>query len=255
MLKQELCIDAILTPADVQAADLNNICIVVDVLRASSTIVTLLSKGCKGVYTVETISDARFLAQSKGLLLVGERNGIKIDGFDYGNSPSELEGFVPDGRDAVLTTTNGTKAVQRVFAAPEVLVGCFLNAKACCVRALELAAEHDTDINIVCAGEKGRFVLDDAFCAGYLAAVLKEMAEIKGIKVKLSDAAQAAGKLYQSYPDVLGGFLDSYSGQRLIKINSAEDLTACSKINLTEVVPVLYEKSPCLFIDSDRRSW
>ena len=117
-MKKELYIDAVLTPADVQSAELNNICIVVDVLRASSTIVTLLSKGCKRVYTVETISDARSLAQSKGLLLVGERNGIKVDGFDYGNSPFELEGFEPDGREAVLTTTNGTKAVQKVSAAP-----------------------------------------------------------------------------------------------------------------------------------------
>jgi 2-phosphosulfolactate phosphatase len=253
-LKKELCIDAVLTPADVQSADLNNICIVVDVLRASSTIVTLLSKGCRRVYTVETISDACSLAQSKGLLLVGERNGIKVDGFDYGNSPFELEGFEPDGREAVLTTTNGTKAVQKVSAAPEVLIGCFLNAKACCMMALELSHRHDTGINIICAGEKGRFVLDDAFCTGYLVAVLAEMADFNGTKVKLSDAAQAAGKLYRSYPDIRSGFLDSYSGQRLMEINSAEDLTACGKIDITEVVPVLYEKSPCLFIDSERRS-
>jgi len=253
-LKKELYIDAVLTPADVQSANLNNICIVVDVLRASSTIVTLLSKGCKGVYTVETITDARCLAQLKGLLLVGERNGIKVDGFDYGNSPFELEEFEPDGRDAVLTTTNGTKAVQKVSAAPEVLIGCFLNARACCERALELSHKHDTDINIVCAGEKGRFVLDDAYCTGYLAEVLVEVAEFNGSKVKLSDAAKAAVKLYHSYPDIRSGFLDSYSGQRLMEINSAEDLAACSKIDITEVVPVLFEKSPCLFIDSERRS-
>lgn len=253
-MKKELYIDAVLTPADVQSANLNNICIVVDVLRASSTIVTLLSKGCKGVYTVETIDDARYLAQSKGLLLCGERNGIKIDGFDYGNSPSELEGFVPDGREAVLTTTNGTKAVQKVSAAPEVLIGCFLNARACCLRALELSCRHDTDLNIVCAGEKGRFVLDDAFCTGYLAEVLEEIAECNGINVKLSDAAQAAGKLYRSYPDIVSGFRDSYSGQRLVEINSAEDIITCSKIDITEVVPVLSEKSPCLFIDSKGRS-
>jgi N-acetyl-gamma-glutamyl-phosphate reductase len=104
------------------------------------------------------------------------------------------------------------------------------------------------------AGEKGRFVLDDAFCAGYLAADLRRLVEDNGIRVKLSDAAQAAYKLYQSYPDIISAFLDSFSGQRLREINLAEDLISCSQVDITEVVPVLYEKSPCLFIDSERRS-
>lgn len=253
-MKTELSIDAVLIPSDVQSASLENVCIVVDVLRASSTIVTLLAKGCQQVYTVETISKARTLAQSKGLLLMGERNGIIIDGFDYGNSPSELEGFKPEGREAVLTTTNGTKAVQQAAEAPEVLIGCFLNAGACCKKALELSDKYNTSINIICAGEKGRFVLDDAFCAGYLAADLRRLVEDNGIRVKLSDAAQAAYKLYQSYPDIISAFLDSFSGQRLREINLAEDLISCSQVDITEVVPVLYEKSPCLFIDSERRS-
>ena len=137
-MKKELYIDAVLTPADVQSAELNNICIVVDVLRASSTIVTLLSKGCRtSIQWKLSVMPAPWRSR-KDCLLVGERNGIKVDGFDFGNSPFELEEFEPDGREAVLTTTNGTKAVQKVSAAPEVLIGCFLNAKACCRSALEL---------------------------------------------------------------------------------------------------------------------
>ncbi|HHY16481.1 MAG TPA: 2-phosphosulfolactate phosphatase, partial [Firmicutes bacterium] len=167
-MSKRLTIDAALTPSDVHKSLLDSICIVVDVLRASSTIVTLLAKGCPYVYTVETISDAKSLAQSQGLFLVGERNGIPIEGFDFGNSPFELEEFAPEGKNAILTTTNGTKAVELVASAPAVLIGCFLNASAICRKALELAGKYSTGIGIVCAGRKGGFVLDDAFCAGYL---------------------------------------------------------------------------------------
>ena len=98
--------------------------------------------------------------RSKGLLLGGERNGLTVKGFDFGNSPFELQRFTPDGRNAILTTTNGTKAVESVASAPAVLIGSFLNAKACCQTALKLAGKHHTDIGIICAGEKGGFVLD-----------------------------------------------------------------------------------------------
>lgn len=91
--------------------------------------------------------------------------------------PSEVEGFPPGDRAAVLTTTNGTRTVAAVASAPAVLIGCFLNAHACCQSALELSRRYSTDIGIVCAGEKGKFVLDDAFCAGYLVETLRLLAE------------------------------------------------------------------------------
>jgi 2-phosphosulfolactate phosphatase len=252
-MRRELTIDSALAPSDVHSSLLSKICIVVDVLRASSTIATLLAKGCRKVYTVETISEAKSLAQSKGLLLGGERNGLTVKGFDFGNSPFELEGFAPNGRNAVLTTTNGTKAVAMVASAPAVLIGSFLNARACCQTALELANKHSTDIGIICAGEKGRFVLDDAYCTGYLVETLHLTAINNDIDVGLSDAARAAQKLYQSYPDILSAFQESSSGQCLREINCTEDLASCSKIDTTEVVPLLIERSPCLFIDLFRK--
>ncbi|MGB4504401.1 MAG: 2-phosphosulfolactate phosphatase [Syntrophaceticus sp.] len=248
-MRRDLAIDTALAPSDIHSSLLSKICIVVDVLRASSTIVTLLAKGCRKVYTVETICDARSLAQSQGLLLGGERNGLTVKGFDFGNSPFELEKFTPHGRNAVLTTTNGTKAVETVATAPAVLIGSFLNARACCQKALELANKHSTDIGIICAGEKGRFVLDDAYCAGYLVETLHLTITNNETKIRLSDAARAAQKLYQSYPDILSAFNESSSGQCLREIKCTEDLASCSRINTTEVVPLLIESSPCFFIN------
>lgn len=252
-MRRKLTIDVALAPSDVHTCLHSNICMVVDVLRASSTIVTLLAKGCQYVYTVATIDEAQSLAQSKGLLLGGERNGLTVKGFDFGNSPFELEGFKSNGRNAVLTTTNGTKAVETVAAAPAVLIGSFLNARACCQKALELASKHNTDIGIICAGEKGRFVLDDAYCAGFLVETLQQSATNDNTEIGLSDAARAAQKLHESYPDILSAFQESSSGQCLREINCTEDLASCSRVNTSEVVPILIERSPCIFIDQYRK--
>ncbi|AFV10693.1 putative 2-phosphosulfolactate phosphatase ComB [Thermacetogenium phaeum DSM 12270] len=253
MRRDKLTIDVALAPAEVSPEFLEMACIVVDVLRASSTIVTLLDKRCRLVYTVEEVADARSLARSQGLLLGGERNGLTVRGFDFGNSPSEVEGFPPGDRAAVLTTTNGTRTVAAVASAPAVLIGCFLNAHACCQSALELSRRYSTDIGIVCAGEKGKFVLDDAFCAGYLVETLRLLAEKDGLEVTLSDAAQAAGRLYQSYPDIMAAFAESFSGRRLKEINRTVDLELCSRLNTTEVVPILIARSPCCFINRSRK--
>jgi 2-phosphosulfolactate phosphatase len=249
---RKLAVDIALSPSDVHSLLLDDICIVIDVLRASSTIVTLLAKGCRNVYTAATISDAQSLAQSKGLLLGGERNGLKVEGFDFGNSPFELEEFTPDGRDAVLTTTNGTKAVQKVASAPAILIGSFLNSRACCRSALELVHKHNTDIAIICAGEKGRFVMDDAYCAGYLAEIIRLIAD-EGTEISFSDAARAAQKLYASYPNIISAFQDSGSGQCLREINCTEDLESCSRVDTTEIVPILIDRSPCLFNELTRK--
>lgn len=253
MRRNKLTIDVALAPPEVFSSFLEKICIVVDVLRASSTIVTLLDKRCRRVYTAEEVDDARSLARSQGLLLGGERDGLTIKGFDFGNSPYEVEGFPAGDKDAVLTTTNGTRTVAMVSSAPAVLIGCFLNARACCKSALELSRKHSTDIGIVCAGERGRFVLDDACCAGYLVETLRLLAEEGGMEVAVSDAAQAANKLYQAYPDILAAFQESFSGRRLKEINRTCDLDSCSRLNITEVVPVLIERSPCCFINLSRK--
>lgn len=242
-----LAVDVALAPSEVQHAWGELVCIVVDVLRASSTIVTLLDKGCRSVYTVRSVAEARALAREKGWLIGGERNGLTLRGFNFGNSPFELQEVNLRGKKAVLTTTNGTKVIKKVAFSRAVLVGCFLNASACCGSALELAREHGTGIGIVCAGEKGRFVLDDACCAGYLVKTLLRVGKEIGLNLAVSDAARAAHRLFESYPDIRSCFMESGSGRRLVEIEREEDIASCSRIDVSDAVPVLINSNPCEF--------
>ncbi len=248
MTNKTFSIDVILAPVCLDQTELDRVWIVIDVLRASSTIVTLMNKGCRYVYTVETITEARSLAQSKQLLLIGERKGLCIDGFDFSNSPYDLHNAsLPTGKSAVLTTTNGTKAVEMVAVAPVVLIGCFLNANAVCKRAIELATRYNTDIGILCAGRKGRLALDDAFCAGYLVKNLTSSFIKFSQRVLLSDSGLVAQRLYESYPTISSGFQESHSGRLLKHIRCEKDLVICSKLGITEIVPYLIERNPSVF--------
>lgn len=242
-----LIVDVALAPSGVRPAWRELVCIVVDVLRASSTIVTLLDRGCRSVYTVRSVAEARSLAREKGWLIGGERNGLTLRGFDFGNSPLEVQGVNLRGKDAVLTTTNGTKAIKMVAFSRAVLVGCFLNAAACCRSALEAARQHGAGIGILCAGEKGRFVLDDACCAGYLVKILLHAGKEMGLNPAVSDAARAAERLFDSYPDIRSCFMESGSGRRLVEIDREEDINACSRVDVSGAVPVLINSNPCEF--------
>jgi len=242
----ELNVDVALTPQEVRADWEEKVCIVVDVLRASSTIVMLLAKGCRRVYTVRAVTEARRLARSQGFLIAGERGGLTLSGFDFGNSPCEVEAIDVAGKEVVLTTTNGTRVVQKVAGARAVLAGCFLNAKSCCESALALASQYRSSIGIVCAGEKSRFVLDDALCAGFLVSTILELRNFD-IPVVISDAARATLQLFNSYPDIVSGFKDSSSGKRLMEIGRLDDLVYCSRVNVTDCVPILVKNSCCWF--------
>jgi 2-phosphosulfolactate phosphatase len=148
------------------------------------------------------------------------------------------------GKKTVMTTTNGTRAINKVVLSRNVLIGCFLNAEACCQSALDLAHKHNTGIGIVCAGTKGKFALDDALGAGYL---IKTLLRIGNQDIIVSDAAIAAKRLYEVYPNIEKGFMDSTSGKRLVEINHEQDLTCCSMVNIFHVVPILVKDTPCYF--------
>lgn len=225
-----------------QAVNLSNtVCIAVDVLRASSTIVTLLERGCRQVLLAKSVAEGRRLARGGGYLLAGERNGLPPADFDLGNSPAELQGMNLAGRTVVLTTSNGTAAMQGVASARAVLIGCFVNAGACCAAALELACDAGADLTVVCAGRQRRFALDDAACAGYL---VSRIAEPEGSEGSLTDAARCALRLWQSYGDPMPAFRDSATGRRVLEIGHEEDLVLCARMNATEVVPRLVAGQP-----------
>lgn len=140
--------------------------IMVDALRASTTIITAL-QSFNNVIPVKDITNAFKMAEIHKAILAGERDGAQIDGFDVGNSPVDIKNF--KGEVLVLTTTNGTRVLEGMMS--KVLIGSFINSQAVAQRALELADDH---IEVVMAGVKGKFVIEDFLCAGEIMAHLKD---------------------------------------------------------------------------------
>ena len=163
------------------------VCVVIDELRASSTITTLLDLGCTDLSLTASLQEARRLGKAHGSLLAGERDGHIPRGFDTNNSPAELARTAVLGRSVVLCTTNGTVVISRLRRMTPLLVGCLLNARACAEEVLRQALSLGTDVGIVCAGEHGRFALEDALTAGVLLERLLELAAAQGVPCRLSE--------------------------------------------------------------------
>ncbi|MDF2720415.1 MAG: 2-phosphosulfolactate phosphatase [Paenibacillus sp.] len=208
--------------------------IVIDVLRATSTIVTALAHHCSSVIPVETVNQALQL-QQPGDLLGGERQCKKIAGFHYGNSPLEYTAADISGKRIVMTTTNGTRAIQKCQRAFRTLAGSLLNAEACAKAAFSLRR----DVAIVCSGTRDEFCLEDGLCAGLLLCYLRQLNEEPvatndfGIAMQLA-YERSAGRLTET-------LLDSDSGQRLCKLGLEEDVHFCAQLNRFELVPVWKE--------------
>ena len=209
--------------------------VVVDVLRATSTICTAIHEGAEGVIAVEAIESA-LAFQNKGYLLAAERNGHKLDGFDMGNSPYEcLEGKV-DGKTIVLTTTNGTKCIEAAVeaGASQVLAGSFLNLKA----TARWISQQSNDVLILCAGWKDKFNLEDTLFAGALVAELRSIATLSID----CDACLMSEYLYQTAQKDLVGFLKQSSHyKRLSHLSHEEDMVFCMQNSVFQEVVGLVE--------------
>jgi 2-phosphosulfolactate phosphatase len=195
--------------------------IVVDVLRASSTIVQALDAGYRRVLCCAEIEEARAVRDETGdAVLAGERRAEQVAGFDFGNSPHEF--LEPRAETLVLTTTNGTRAIVAAAADCDVvLVGSLLNLDA--VAAAARAA--GTDLEIVCAGVEGAFALDDAYCAGRLVELLDG---------ERTDAAEAAARIARSFGSAEEAFRARTNPRERI---SEEDLAWCARESVSSVVP------------------
>ena len=228
----------------------NTVTVLVDVLRATSSLVTLFERGCSGVIPVGSLAAARRLARSHGYSLAGERNGLTPAGFRWNNSPAELAQADFAGEEVVLTTTNGTAALRWLRNAPGVLAGSLLNGPACAARALAVAGEQGGDVGIACAGRGRRFALDDALCAGYLVEMALRAAPHE---LKTTDAARAARQLWLgNREDVAGAFRLSASGQRLAEIGLEADVLFCARMGVSEAVPELRRGLPDRFVRAER---
>ena len=236
-------IDIALVPSVARPAD-PAVFIVVDEIRASTTITTLLDLGCSDIYVEGALVAARRLGRQTGSILVGERRGLLPAGFDVNNSPTRLARADIQGHSAVLSTTNGTAILHLLRHSEPVLVGCLRNAAACGEAAVRLAEARGLGIRVVCAGQHRRFVIDDTVAAGVIVTRIIPAAASAGIPTHATDAARAAVRLRDSSPDALTALLDSDSGRVLREIGQADDAPFCAEVDVTATVPILRNGSP-----------
>jgi 2-phosphosulfolactate phosphatase len=207
------------TPGEAAAAPLG---IVVDVLRATSTIAQALAAGYRRVLCCAEIEQARALRASlDDALLGGERNAVRIEGFDVGASPREF--LEPRAETLILSTTNGTRSILAAAErCDEVVLGSLLNLEA----VARTARERGQDVAVLCAGFQGAFALDDAYCAGRIVELLD---------AERTDAAIAATLLADSFPDALAGLNARTYGPPGLE----EDIAFCARESVLDVVPRL----------------
>jgi 2-phosphosulfolactate phosphatase len=213
------------------------IAVIIDVLRASSTITAAIAHGAKGVIPVRSMGDASQIAAKIGstnFLLCGEKDGVKIQDFDLGNSPLEYTKELVKDKTVVLTTTNGTVAIQQAQLASTIYIASFLNAQAI---VSHLKAKHpDDDIVLICSGWKGRISIEDTLCAGHI------IHELFGdlMNEDITDGAKVSLAAYHECKNNLADALArSNHAKRLRDIIENDDIAYCSQINIFDVLPTL----------------
>ncbi|RKD25565.1 hypothetical protein BEP19_01070 [Ammoniphilus oxalaticus] len=207
--------------------------IVIDVLRASSTIATALAHGATKVIPVDTIGQANLFRQ-EGYLLAGERYGKKVIGFPFTNSPIEMTQAPLKGNALVLTTTNGTRAIQKSWKAASTLIGSFLNSNACA----QLAMQLKRDLTILCAGSRQQFSFEDGLCAGYIVSLIE--AQVPHLFV--NDLGKTLSAAYRYVDEHLPAVLKtSAAGKRLVQSGQEDDVAYCAQKDIYSFVPTLVE--------------
>jgi len=232
-----MTVDVFYSPSVVDEASVEGrTAVVIDVIRATSTLVEALANGAKAFFPTVSTEEAVKLASSLGredTLLCGERRGLKVEGFDLGNSPAEFTSEVVGGKQLVMTTTNGTRAFAAVEGADRVLAASFMN-----LSAVADALDGVSDLVIVCSGRENRFSLDDALCAGML---LKALEGKLDEKISLNDAGRVAADLASTYA-VTADFLGTTAaGKALIGAGLEGDLELCASLDRHSLVPEMRE--------------
>lgn len=209
--------------------------IMIDVLRASSTIITALKNGARGVIAVEDMDEASRISHNldaQSYLLSGEKDGITIQGYDLGNSPLEHTEDRVKGKTIILNTTNGTKAIKRCVLADQIVIGAFLNLDA----VVEYLKKLEQEVVLVCAGWRGRLSLEDILCAGN---IIYELCS-GHLPGEAGDGAKVALGLYEKFGDDIENSVKSSNyANRLKGIVGEDDLSYCCQRSNTQILPVL----------------
>ena len=233
-------LDVILTPAEITPADLTDRPVVVlDILRATTSIVQALSAGARAIYPVASIEDALRLANTFGrdeVLLCGERKCVRIEGFDLGNSPAEFTREKVAGKILVMSTTNGTAAMSLTGSASRVLIGALLNL----TTVVDELVRTEAEPVFVCAGVDRRFALEDVTAAGLMAARLMEA---RPGDWELNDGALAAVALAREFGVSSRFFGLTAGGRNIVNARMTDDLEFCAQLDLHDLLPVLHDRN------------
>jgi len=224
-------IDIIVSADDIKKEKIENkTVVVIDILRATSVIITAMHNGCIGVIPVLTVDAAADIVRNskEEFMLGGERDALKIEGFHYSNSPLEYTRDTIEGKTLVMTTTNGTKAITGCVGASSLLIGAMLNAKALAKKIVKL----NKDVVIVNAGTYGEFSIDDFLCSGYIIeCVLKE------VEVELSDIAITSHYIYKNNEDIHSFIKYASHYKRITSLGLMADLEYCCRKDIIDIVP------------------
>ncbi|MGB9773987.1 MAG: 2-phosphosulfolactate phosphatase [Bacteroidota bacterium] len=233
-------IDVYFTPAHVDESQIRDrVVVVIDVLRAATSIATALFNGAREIIPVQDVETALKIHSNLGedvALLCGERNGKIIEGFDLGNSPLEYSREKVEGKVLIFSTTNGTVAITKAKQSKELVVGSFVNLSAV---AKYISDRPETDVAIICAGKLNMFSLEDAVCAGM---IIDQLEVQMSLPVALADGSRAAQVLYKRFERSISKLLQTTDhGKYLSEIGFEKDLEVCATVDSVPVLPVLVD--------------
>ncbi len=206
--------------------------VIIDVLRTGSTVVAALENGARRIIPVEDIETASRLArpsEPSGKVLAGERRGIRVEGFDLGNSPLEFTNEAIGGKTVILTTTNGTRGISAASKSLRIIIGSINN-----IGAVARSVRGAASLAIVCCGTEGGIAAEDMLCGGMLLAALDDRVRAE----MLGDAARLALLLARDAGNGIEPYLRGCdSGRMLIQVGREADVVHCARRDISDVVP------------------
>ncbi len=220
----------------------NTIVIAIDVLRATTTMITAFEFGATSILPVTTVDEALEIfekSQPNSVLLGGERNNIKPIKFHFGNSPFEYQNKEVSNKKVIFTTTNGTKLLHRLQNFPKIYLGCYRNVESL-VQHICIQSNDNTNILVACAGSNDKFSFDDVLCAG---AFVDAFQSVSSTNIQLTDTAKVAKILYSQSKSTIVDFVKTTShGASLVESGFEQDVDYCFTKNSSTIIAV-YEQN------------
>ena len=226
-------VEVVFSPAqyDLYKDDMD-IVVVIDVLRATSAMVTAFENGAKAIIPVATVDEARAYLGKEGFIAAAERNGEVVEGFPIGNSPYDFMGDHVKGKTVVITTTNGTKAIAMSKDKPQLVVGSMLNLDAIC----EWLIEQEKNVLLFCSGWQDKFNLEDTTCAGAIISQLLDSGKFGSEE----DTSIASKFLFMAARANFTSMLKSAPRRkRLEQLGLLKDAKYCLTLNQSRIIPIL----------------